>query len=140
MPYDWNVDHTNRIIRVRGYGEGVTSDTLRLIDEVRDQLRDYADYDFLYDSLELRIQSSPADMMKVANALFREARARFRRFAIVVPTSRVGLARIFAALAHPFGVTANVFDDVESARDWLAVHPVRKPDEPPEPEPESVKH
>ena len=139
MPYEWEVDHGNRIIRVRGYGTGVTADTLRLIEELRGLLRDCPDYDFLYDSLELRIDSSPADMMKVANALFSEAGARFRRFAIVVPSQRVTMARIFAALAHPFGVTANVFGDVEAAREWLAVHPDRK-DRPPGPRPESAEH
>ena len=133
MPYEWGIDHASRVIHVRGRGEGTTADTLRLIEQLRDHLRTHADYDFLYDSLELRIQSSPADMMQVANALFRDLGVRFRRFAIVVPPGRVGLARIFAALAHPFGVSANVFADVESARDWLAVRPGRGPEKPPDP-------
>jgi hypothetical protein len=59
-------------------------------------------------------------MLRVADALFAEAGAMFRRFAIVVPPARVPLANIFAALADPHGVTANVFGDAESAREWLA--------------------
>ena len=120
MPYDWTVDHDSRTIVVRGSGAGTTADTLELIDELREVVRQSPGYDFLYNSLELRIESSPADMIRIANALFRDVGARFRRFAIVVPQSRVTLARIFAALAHPFGITANVFGDEEAARDWLA--------------------
>lgn len=137
MTYDWKVDHDTRRIVVRGTGEGVTADTLRLIDEMRDVIQQSKDYDFLYNAVELRIESSPADMMRVANALFRDLRARFRRFAIVVPPSRVGLARIFTALAQPFGITANVFADEDAARDWLAsrareprLEPGRQPDSP----------
>ena len=122
MPYDVTVDDAAHIIVVRGYGEGTTADTLRLISDLADTLRRCADYDLIYDSIQLRIQSSPADMVKVANGLFGEAGAVLRRFAIVVPPDRVPLARIFAALADPFGVTADVFCDVASARDWLATH------------------
>ena len=120
LPYEWTIDHVTRTITVRGYGEGVTADTLALIEQLKDQIRETAEYDFHYNSLGLHIRSSPADMMRVAQALFGEAGARFRRFAIVVPSSRVPLARIFVALAHPFGVTANVFADDEAAREWLA--------------------
>lgn len=130
MPYDVTVDDAARIIVVRGYGEGTTADTLQLIGELADTLRRCAGYDFIYDSIQLRIQSSPADMVKVANGLFGEAGAVLRRFAIVVPPERVPLARIFAALADPFGVTADVFCDVASARDWLATHtdrPIPRP-------------
>lgn len=120
MPYDYTVDDAARIIFVRGYGSGTTADTLQLIRDMQDTLRRCAGYDFIYDSVALQIRSSPLDMMKVANALFGEAGAVLRRFAIVVPESRVPLARIFAALAYPYGVRANVFADTESARQWLA--------------------
>ena len=120
MPYDWNIDHASRIVTVRGHGDGETADTLRLIENLRQEILDTAAYDCVYNSLDLRIQSSPADMMKVAQALFGRAGARFRRFAVVVPPGRVPLARIFAALAQPFGVTANVFGDEDTAREWLA--------------------
>ena len=120
MPYEYAVDHTSRTIQVRGYGHGTTEDTLRLIESLHDTLREWAGYDFLYDAVELHVESSPSDMIRVAAALFGEAGARFRRCALVVPSARIPLARIFAALAHPWGVTANVFRDVESAREWLA--------------------
>ena len=41
--------------------------------------------------------------------------------AIVVPENREWLARIFAALAHPHGVAANVFTHVIDARRWLGI-------------------
>ena len=132
MPYDWNVDRTTCRFFVRGHGEGTTEDALRLIAEMRDTLRECPDYDVLYDSTELRIHSSPADMMRVANALFRDAGGRFRRFALVVPNARVPLARIFVALAHPFGIMANVFNDADTARDWLAVRREQQPPAVPE--------
>lgn len=119
-PYSWTIDDSTRTVFVRGYGEGSTADTLGLIAELGAELRARKGYDFVYDSTELRIQSSPADMMRVANAMFQEGGLRFRRFALVVPPSRVALARIFSALAQPFGVTANVFADVDTAREWLA--------------------
>ena len=119
-PYSWTIDDSSRTIFVRGRGEGATADTLDLIAQLGDELRGRKGYDFVYNSVELRIQSSPADMMRVANAMFQDAGLRFRRFALVVPAGRVGLARIFAALAQPFGVTANVFADEETALEWLA--------------------
>ena len=119
-PYSWTIDDESRTVFVRGHGEGVTADTLELIERLGDELRSRPGYDFVYDSVHLHIQSSPADMMRVARAMFEEANLRFRRFAIVVPPGRVSLARIFAALAQPFGVTANVFADEDTAREWLA--------------------
>ena len=119
-PYSWTIDDEKRTVFVRGHGEGVTSDTLELIEQLGAELRIRKGYDFVYDSVQLRIHSSPADMMRVAKAMFEEADLRFRRFAIIVPASRVPLARIFAALAQPFGVTANVFADEDTAREWLA--------------------
>ena len=126
MPYEWRIDHDARTIRVRGFGDGATADTLGLIARLQDSLRECAGYDFLYDSRDLRIESSPADMMRVADGLFGETGAKFRRFAIVVPPARVALARIFAALADPYGVTANVFADVETAQEWLSAHPEQR--------------
>ena len=120
MPYEYSVDRDACTIHVRGHGSGTTADTLRIIDELQETLRECEGYDFLYDAVELEIESSPTDMIRIAAALFGEAGARFRRFAIVVPAARLPLARIFAALAQPWGVTANVFGDVESAREWLA--------------------
>ena len=119
LPYDYSVDRDARTIRVHGYGAGTTAETLQLIEQLQGTLRECEGYDFLYDAVELRIESSPAAMIEVAKALFGEVGAKFRRFAIVVPPARVPLARIFAALAHPWGVTANVFGDVESAQEWL---------------------
>ena len=135
-PYSWTIDDSTRTVFVRGYGDGITEDTLELIAELGAELRARPGYDFVYDSTALRIASSPADMMRVAKAMFEEGGMRFRRFAIVVPPSRVALARIFAALAHPFGVTANVFADEVTAREWLAerrerasldAHPIAEP-------------
>ena len=120
MPYDHFIDDERRTIVVRGHGRGTTADTLRLIEDLQATLRSREEYDFLYDSTQLEIKSSPTDMMRIAKALFGDAGAKFRRFAIVVPASRLILARIFAALAQPYGVTANVFGDEESAREWLA--------------------
>lgn len=133
MPYDVSVDDATRTIHVRGYGSGTTADTLELIGGLKDTLRRCAGYDILYDGVALRIESSPADMVKVADALFGEAGAVLRRFAIVVPPARVPLGHIFAALADPYRVTANVFGDVEAARDWLAVR--RRDDPGPAPQP-----
>lgn len=127
MPYDYNVDEDARTIHVRGYGSGTTADTLRLIEGLQDTLRRCEGYDLVYDSRALQIKSSPVDMMKVANALFGEAGAVLRRFAIVVPPSRMTLARIFAALAVPYGVTANVFRDIETASEWLTERRAREP-------------
>lgn len=115
------VDHGTRTIAVKGFGRGTTADTLELIEAQRDTFRNCPGYNFLYDSSELDIASSAADMMQVAEALFGPNGTAFRRFAIVVPPSRIGLARIFTALAHPFGVNANVFDDVRDALEWLGI-------------------
>lgn len=119
MPYEVTVEHDARTIAVRGFGQGTTADTLDLIASMRETLEACPGYNFLYDSRDLEVVSSAQDMMKVAEALFGSNRLRFGRFAIVVPDSRIGLARIFTALAHPFGIHANVFGDARDAREWL---------------------
>jgi hypothetical protein len=121
VPYEVTVDHETRTIAVRGFGKGTTADTLDLIASQRDTFRSCPGYNFLYDSSALDIASSAADMLKVAEALFGLNGTSFRKFAIVVPESRVNLARIFTALAHPFGIHANVFRDVDEAHEWLAL-------------------
>lgn len=117
------VDHETRTIAIRGFGKGTTADTLELIEAQRDTFLRCPGYNLLYDSSELDIASSAADMMRVAEALFGSNGTAFARFAIVVPRSRIGLARIFTALAHPFDINANVFDDVRDAREWLGIAP-----------------
>jgi hypothetical protein len=109
------VDHARRLIAVTGHGTGSTADTLALISEHKETFRSCPGYDFLYDVSQFGIESSPADMIRIAAALFGHAPEPFRRFAIVVPEARANLARMFAALAQPFGVTANVFADVDDA-------------------------
>lgn len=121
MPYDVQIDHSKRIIIVTGSGAGTTADTLRLIDELQDTFHACVGYNLLYDSTQLEIESSPADMLKVAEALFDRTHASFRKFAMVVPPQRVQLARIFSALAHPHGVSANVFTSASDARTWLGL-------------------
>jgi hypothetical protein len=121
LPYEVTIDHDTRTIAIRGYGSGTTAETLQLIADQQDTFRRCAGYNFLYDSSALEIESSPADMMKVADALFAEAGAHFRRFAIVVPDGRLSLARMFTALADPHGVDANVFVYLDDARRWLGI-------------------
>jgi hypothetical protein len=121
VPYQVTIDHETRTIAVRGFGVGTTADTMQLIADQQETFRDCPGYNFLYDSSALDIVSSPADMMKIADALFGRSDAAFRKFAIVVPPGRLQLARIFTALADPFGVNANVFEDAGDARRWLGI-------------------
>ncbi|MGH7464932.1 MAG: STAS/SEC14 domain-containing protein [Longimicrobiales bacterium] len=125
MPYDITVDHLSRTIVVTGTGSGTTADTLRLIADHQETFRSHPGFHLLYDSTQLQVVSSPTDMMAVANALFEEARVSFRKIAIVVPDTRIELARIFTALADPYGISANVFTDVGDARRWLGIDILR---------------
>lgn len=120
MPYEVIIDHDTRTIEITGFGTGTTADTLQLIADQQAAFRACPGYDFLYDSSRLRIDSGTADMLRVAEALFTQARATFRKMAIVIPPERAPLARIFTALAHPYGIHANVFIDAGDARRWLA--------------------
>jgi hypothetical protein len=121
VPYEVDVDHERRIIAVTGHGSGSTADTLAMVSKNQDTFSSCPGYDFLYDASQLAIESSPSDMIRIATALFGHAPESFRRFAIVVPEASANLARMFAALAQPFGVTANVFEDVDDAVSWLRV-------------------
>lgn len=119
--YDVTVDEQARLIVVKGTGRGTTEEALQLIADQQQRFARYRGYDFLYDSSELDIVSSPADMIRVAEALFADGRLRFRKFAIVVPPERAHLARIFTALAHPYDIDANVFTDSADAHAWLGL-------------------
>jgi hypothetical protein len=113
------IDTTSRTIVITGTGSGTTADTLALIASQQPNFIEHPGYNLLYDSSAMSIDSSPADMITVANALFDGGTRSFGRIAVVVPHSREALARIFTALAHPHGINANVFSDAEDARRWL---------------------
>lgn len=121
LPYEVRVEPSARTIVITGFGRGTTADTLQLIAEQRDTFRDNAGFNLIYDSSRLEIDSSPAEMMQVADALFQQNGSYFGRIALVVPESREALARIFAALAHPHGVNTNVFTNLGDARKWLGI-------------------
>ncbi|HET9441398.1 MAG TPA: STAS/SEC14 domain-containing protein [Longimicrobiales bacterium] len=121
MPYQITVDEKARTIVITGFGTGTTADTLQLIAETRQLFRAHPGFNMLYDSTDLQIDSSPHDIMKVAEALFDPAHAAFGRIAVVVPETREWLGRIFTALAHPHGIAANVFAHVGDARSWLGI-------------------
>jgi len=121
VPYDVHIDHTSRTIVVTGHGNGSTADTLQLIAGQQETFRTYPGYNFLYDAYDLEIVSTPAEMLDVAHALFDRSNASFPKFAIVVPHARLQLARMFIALAHPYGIVADVFSDIGEARQWLGI-------------------
>jgi hypothetical protein len=118
LSYTVSVDTDSQTIVIKGAGSGSTTNTLQLITDVTDTLRQNPGYNLLYDSLELTIDSSPSDMVKVATALFQNA-VRIPRMAVVVPPVRVALAHVFAALANDNNVRANVFTDLNEAWHWL---------------------
>jgi hypothetical protein len=121
LPYHVQIEDSTRTIVITGTGHGTTADTLDLIAGLRPTLREYRGFNLLYDSSAMDIASNPNDMMRVATALFEESETAFGRIAVVVPEVREELARIFAALAHPHGVSANVFTHVADARRWLGI-------------------
>jgi hypothetical protein len=115
------IDEPNRTIAIKGAGNATTADTLELISTQQQTFREHAGFNLLYDTTEMEIDSSPADMVAVATALFEQSETAFGRIAVVVPESREGLARIFTALAHPHGFNANVFTHISDARSWLGL-------------------
>ena len=121
MSYEISVATDARTIVIRGSGQGNTAETLQLISDSRQLFQQHPGFNMLYDSTALHIDSSPNDMMKVAEALFDPAFAAFGRIAVVVPDDRAWLGRIFTALAHPHGITANVFTHINDAWRWLGV-------------------
>ena len=121
MPYQVRIEENIRTIVITGFGSGTTADTLQLIADQRHTFREHAGFNLIYDSSALDIDSSSADMMQVASALFEQNGSYFGRIAVVVPESREALARMFAALAHPHGVNTNVFTNLADARKWLGV-------------------
>jgi hypothetical protein len=121
LPYEVNVEAATRTIVIKGSGQGTTADTLQLIADTVAVFREHTGFNLLYNSSALQIASNPNDMMQVAQALFEQSGALIGRMAIVVPESREHLARMFAALAHPHGVTADVFTHESDARRWLGI-------------------
>jgi hypothetical protein len=119
FPYVVTVDHDRNAIILKGIGDAMTDETLQLIYENRSTFFDNPGYDVIYDAIELRITSSAADMVRVADALFGEGAPPIGRFAVVVPREREQLAMMFSALAERHGVTANVFTDRGDAWKWF---------------------
>jgi hypothetical protein len=121
LPYRVDIEEATRTIVITGSGQATTADTLQLIAGMRDTFREHRGFNLLYDSSAMDITSSANDMLRVATALFEESETAFGRIAIVVPEVREELARIFAALAHPHGVSTNVFQHPADARRWLGI-------------------
>jgi hypothetical protein len=121
LPYQVEIEVDARTIVITGSGQATTADTLELIAGMRHTFREHRGFNLLYDSSAMDIASNANDMMRVATALFEESETAFGRIAIVVPEVREELARIFAALAHPHGVSANVFQHTADARRWLGI-------------------
>jgi hypothetical protein len=121
LPYEVLIEQTARTIVIRGFGSGTTAETLQLISNNQQTFREHSGFNLIYDSTELQIDSTPADMLQVATALFEQNGSLFGRIAVVVPESREALARMFAALAHPHGVNTNVFTNIADARKWLGI-------------------
>src|SRR5689334_8819711 len=118
FPYAVSVDHNRRAIVLKGIGPATTDDTLRLISENKPLFMQYVDYNVLYDAVDLQIQSSAADMVRVADALFTDM-PPYGRFAVLVPEDRAQLGRMFTALAETRGTVACVFTDPADAWNWL---------------------
>lgn len=123
FPYRVSVDHDRRTIILLGDGDATTAHTLELIANEQGTFRANPGYNVLYDACDLRITSSAADMVRVADALFGAGAPPIARFAVLVPPARAQLAMMFTALAQTHGVSANVFTDRADAWKWLQ-HPV----------------
>lgn len=121
LAYEVRIEIANRTIVVTGTGAATTADTIQLIADQQHAFLEHPGFNLLYDSSQMDIESSPADMLKVAKALFEDTKTTFGRIALVVPESRMALAAIFSALANPHGISANVFTHTADARRWLGI-------------------
>ncbi len=119
FPYDVRVDHASRTIVITGAGAATTAHTLELIRTHQKTFRDHPGYNVLYDAVALTIDSSAADMVSVATALFATSTSPIGRFAVVVPQRRAQLGMMFTALAQTHGINACVFTDREDACRWI---------------------
>jgi hypothetical protein len=118
-PYRIHVDHAVRTIVITGIGSATTADTLELIRSAEPIFSENEGYNVIYDSTGLSIESSAADMVSVANALFAGSAGPTARFGVVVPERRAQLGMMFTALAKNHGIDACVFTQLADAWRWL---------------------
>ncbi len=119
-PYTVHVDAERRTIVITGRGPATTDETIALIERTQPTFREHPGFNVIYDSSAMEIDSTAADMVRVATALFEGVGMNVGRFAVVVPGKREGLAMMFTALAQTHGINACVFGDVADARRWVA--------------------
>jgi hypothetical protein len=120
MPFEHIIDHHNRLVVVRGSGEGSMEET---DDSVRRLLEDQSigrDYNFMFVVNGIALRPTPSQMWTIVSFL-EEMSSRFSgRMAIVA--SEVGL--ISAAHLITFGADKGagklrVFTSEDQAREWL---------------------
>ena len=120
MPFEHIIDHGNRLVVVRGTGEGSIEETAESARRLLEEQSIGRDYSFMFDVNNIVLDPTPGQMWTIASFLETILSGFSGRIAIVA--SEVG--RISAAHMIAFGADKGfgrlrAFTSESQAREWL---------------------
>jgi hypothetical protein len=118
MALTYTIDHTRRLVRVRGSGVITTSDVQESSRRLRADSEFNGDYDCLTDFTE--VTGSTVDQAAATTTASTRLYNPGSRRAIVAPSTLMyGLSRAYATQADPDGDHVRVFRELTEAEAWL---------------------
>ena len=125
MPYEWTIDRTARMARVRGWGETDLEATLRATLEMASEPDFAPDFAVVVDLREIEFEATPDDVVAVGRHLAQIRELYRHRVAVVAPPALELPAELSAAIAGSGGVQIQVFSDLEQAAGWAGAEAER---------------
>ena len=120
MPFEFNVDAENRILRITGTGPSQLKEVLDAVRSFAALAREHTQFALLSDTRELDYHATVMELLEIARAMFSRRELTSRRLAIVVqPGFQEELGRMLASMSGYVGMRVDVFTDVENALYWL---------------------
>jgi hypothetical protein len=120
MPFEFNVDAENRILRITGNGPSQLKEVLEAVQSFAALAREHTQFALLSDTRELDYHASVMEILEIARAMFSRRELTTRRLAIVVqPGFQQELGRMLASMSGYVGMRVDVFTDPENALYWL---------------------
>jgi len=119
MPLRYSIDSQRRRIRIVAEGALVPKDYQDFFGSFSIERREGA-LDCLSDYRAVELSASSNDMQAIARILGAHADYFRGRNAVVVPNkASYGMARMFNALAEPYGLEVRIFERIEDAEAYL---------------------
>jgi hypothetical protein len=120
MPFEHIIDHGNRLVVVRGTGEGSMGETADSARRLLEEQSIGRDYSFMFDVNNIVLNPTPSQMWTIASFLETMLSRFSGRIAIVASeVGQISAAHMIAFGADKGAERLQVFTSESQAREWL---------------------